>query len=81
MLFKYEQGKRSSVEWVRNSPTPTGPWHTLKVAVAGPRITGCLDGKARLTHEWREPVGGRVGVWSKADSVVCLEIFQCGRGE
>lgn len=73
VLFKYEKGSRSSVEWVRNTPTPTGPWHALKVAVAGRRITGSLDGKVLLTNDWRESIGGRIGVWSKADSVVYMD--------
>lgn len=73
VLFKYEQGKRSSVEWVRNTPTPTGSWHTLKVAFAEGRVTGSLDGKASLTHDLVSPVSGRVGVWSKADSVVYID--------
>jgi hypothetical protein len=73
VLFKYEKGSRASVEWVRSTPTPAGPWHTLKVAVDGRRIGGSLDGKALLAHEWREPIAGRVGLWSKADSVVYID--------
>jgi len=73
VLFKYEKGSRSSVVWVRGTPTPTGQWHNLKVAVAGRRITGSLDGEARLTHDWREPINGWVGIWSKADSVVYID--------
>jgi len=73
VLFRYEKGARSSVEWVRNTPTPTGSWHSLKVAVAGASISGSLDGKALLTHDWRESIGGRIGVWSKADSVVYMD--------
>jgi len=26
VLFKYEKGKRSSVEWIRDTPTPSGQW-------------------------------------------------------
>lgn len=73
VLFKYEKGSRASVEWVRSTPTPAGPWHTLKVAVDGRRIGGSLDGKALLAHAWREPIAGRVGLWSKADSVVYID--------
>lgn len=75
VLFKYVRGKRSSVEWIRNTPTETLKWHDLKVGVRGRRIQGYLDGKLLLEHDWVEPVSGRVGVWSKADSVVYFDDF------
>lgn len=75
VLFKYVHGKRSSVEWVRDAPTPTAVWHDLKVSVKGKRISGFLDGRLLLEHDWTEPVSGKVGVWSKADSVVYFDDF------
>ena len=41
VLWKFEKGKRSSVKWIRNTPTPTRQWHDLKVRVAGSKIEGC----------------------------------------
>ena len=76
VLFKYEQGKRSSVEWVRNTPTPTGPWHSLKLAVADRKVEGYLNGQRRLEHALSAPPSGRVGLWSKADSVVYVDEFR-----
>src|SRR5262249_41952309 len=70
VLWKFEKGKRSSVKWVRNTPTPTRQWHDLKVRINGSKIVGYLDGKAYLEHVWSEPVSGRIGLWSKADSHV-----------
>lgn len=70
VLWKYERGKRSCVKWVRNTPTPTLQWHDLKVKVHGAQVQGYLDGKLYLEHTLPAPVSGRVGVWSKADSVV-----------
>src|SRR4029077_11564151 len=35
VLWKFEKGKRSSVKWIRNTPTATHQWHDLKVQVAG----------------------------------------------
>jgi hypothetical protein len=69
-LWKYERGRRSSVKWVRNTPTPTLQWHDLKVEVHGVQVKGHLDGKLHLEHTLSAPVSGRIGVWSKADSVV-----------
>jgi hypothetical protein len=68
VLWKFEKGRRSSVKWIRNTPTPTRQWHDLKVRIAGPKVEGYLDGKLYLEHTLPEPVSGRVGLWSKADS-------------
>ncbi len=76
VLFKYEKGQRSSVEWVRNTPTATRQWHELKVSVTGDQVKGYLDGKLYLQHTLPAPVSGKVGVWSKADSVVYFDDFR-----
>ena len=68
VLWKFEKGRRSSVKWIRNTPTSTRQWHDLKVRIAGPKVEGYLDGKLYLEHTLPEPVSGRIGLWSKADS-------------
>jgi hypothetical protein len=68
VLWKFEKGRRSSVSWVRNTPTTTHQWHDLKVRISGTKVEGYLDGKLYLQHTLAEPVSGRVGLWSKADS-------------
>jgi len=68
VLWKFEKGKRSSVNWVRNTPTATHQWHDLKVRISGTKVEGYLDGKLYLQHTLAEPVTGRIGLWSKADS-------------
>lgn len=68
VLWKFEKGKRSSVKWIRNTPTATRQWHDLKVRIAGTKVEGYLDGKLYLEHVLSEPVSGRIGLWSKADS-------------
>jgi hypothetical protein len=76
VLFQYVRGKRSSVKWIRNTPTATQKWHDLKVEVSGTSVRGYLDGKLYLDHTLPSPVSGRVGVWSKADSFVYFDDFQ-----
>jgi hypothetical protein len=76
VLFQYVRGKRSSVKWIRNTPTATQKWHDLKVEVSGTSVKGYLDGKLYLEHTLASPVAGRVGVWSKADSLVYFDDFQ-----
>jgi hypothetical protein len=68
VLWKFENGKRSSVNWVRNTPTVTHHWHDLKVRISGTKVQGYLDGKLYLEHTLAQPVSGRIGLWSKADS-------------
>ena len=68
VLWKFESGKRSSVKWVRDTPTATRQWHDLKVRISGTKIEGYLDGKLYLEHTLAQPVSGRIGLWSKADS-------------
>src|SRR6266540_4357026 len=68
VLWKFEKGKRSSVKWVRNTPTATRQWHELKVRISGSKVEGYLDGKLYLEDTLPQPVSGRIGLWSKADS-------------
>ena len=75
VLWKFEKGKRSSVKWIRNTPTPTRQWHDLKVRIAGPKVAAYLDGKLYLEHALPEPVSGRIGLWSKADSHMYFDDF------
>ena len=75
VLWKFEKGKRSSVKWIRDTPTPSQQWHELKVRIAGATVEGYLDGKRYLEHTLPEPVSGRIGLWSKADSHVYFDDF------
>ena len=76
VLWQYVKGRRSSVKWIRNTPTPSGQWHEMKLTVKGNQVEGWLNGKLALTHELPKPVSGRVGLWSKADSVVYFDDYR-----
>src|SRR5262249_10701913 len=73
VLWKFEKGKRSSVKWIRNTPTPTRTWHDLKLHIAGNKVEGYLNGERYLEHVLPAPVAGRIGIWSKADSYVYFD--------
>jgi hypothetical protein len=75
VLWKFEKGRRSSVKWIRNTPTPSHEWHDLRLRIAGTKLQGFLDGKAYLDYTLPEPVSGRVGLWSMADSYVYFSDF------
>jgi len=75
VLFKLEEGKRTSVQWVKNVKTPSNQWHTLKVVIDGAKIEGYLNDKKYIDFTWKEPVSGKIGLWSKADSYMVFDDF------
>jgi hypothetical protein len=76
VLWKVVHGKRSSMKWIRNTPTASRQWHDLKLSIRGMTVESYLDGKLSLTHKLSAPVSGKVGLWSKADSFVYFEGFE-----
>jgi hypothetical protein len=56
-----------TIELVLGRPQ-RGQWHDLKIWIAGTNAEGYLDGKLYLEHVLPQPVSGRIGLWSKADS-------------
>lgn len=75
VLWQFVRGKRSSVRWIRNTPTPSGTWVTLRLKVTGRNVEGYLDDRLHLQHTLGQPVSGRLGIWSKADSHVYVDDF------
>jgi hypothetical protein len=54
-------------------------WHTLRVEFQGSHVTVTLDGKKAL--DWDDDTfkdAGKVGVWTKADSVTLFDDFSFG---
>jgi hypothetical protein len=72
MFFLYASGRRSILK--RSSARiPSGQWQELKVKVVGNLFRGFLDG--RLVAEVTDDSygAGKVGLWTKADSVTCFD--------
>ena len=70
VLWTFNKGKRSFVKrGAEDMPLALKQWHTMKVAIKGTKLEGYLNGKLLLEHTLPEPVSGKVGVWSKTDSV------------
>ncbi len=76
VLWRYKHGRRSSVSWVRNVNTPSRQWHSLRLTVNGTQIKGYVNGRQYLSYKLPAPVSGRVGLWTKADSVVYFDDYQ-----
>lgn len=50
-------------------------WNALKIAVQGTSLQASLNGKLLLEYALPEPVSGKIGVWSKTDSVSYFDDF------
>ena len=74
-LYYVEGGSRKTLKYV-DAPVPRGAWHTLRVDFVGTRITVSLNGKRAIELEDSHIAGaGKVGVWTKADSVTAFDDF------
>ena len=70
VLWTFNKGVRKFVKrGAEEVPLKMKEWHTMKVAIQGARLEGYLNGKRLLEYALPEPVSGKVGVWSKTDSV------------
>ncbi len=74
-LYYTARGIRKTLKYV-DAPVAAGQWHTLRVEFAGTRISVSLDGKRLIDFTDDHIAGaGRVGVWTKADSVTAFSEF------
>jgi hypothetical protein len=68
-LFKTVNGKRLKIEEVPVKVT-AGEWHTLRFQAKGSRLTVTYDGKVAIqTDDATFSAPGKIGLWTKADSV------------
>src|SRR5438445_125025 len=86
VLYKTVNGKRSPLDIVGRKggygvkeTVASGQWHTLRVEFAGNRFKAYYDGKHLFDVEDKTfTEAGRVGVWTKADSVALFDDFTYG---
>jgi len=86
VLYKTADGKRSSLDIVGRkggygvkAPVPKAEWSTLRVDFSGDKMTVKLNGKQLFEVEDATFTGaGKVGVWTKADSVTLFDDFSFG---
>ena len=80
-LYYTQNGRRITIKYA-DAPVAKGQWHTLRVEFAGTRIRVVLDGKMYIEANDQHIVGaGRIGVWTKADSVTLFDDFAFGEAE
>jgi hypothetical protein len=70
VLWTFNKGKRSFVKkGAEDMPLAMKQWHSMKISIRGTKLEGFLNGRLLLQYTLAEPVAGKVGVWSKTDSV------------
>jgi hypothetical protein len=84
VLYKTVNGKRKSLDIVARKggygvkvKVASGQWHTLRVDFAGDHFKVSFDGKHLFDVEDKTfAEAGKVGVWTKADSVTLFDDFR-----
>lgn len=71
-IYKYVNGSRRSIQ-EGSAKVVSGRWQELRVEVRGDAIRGYLNGV--LVVEGRDDTfkAGKIGLWTKADSVTCFD--------
>ncbi|HKF45060.1 MAG TPA: hypothetical protein VKG01_18325 [Thermoanaerobaculia bacterium] len=70
VLWKFENGKRSFVKkGTRDVPLPMKTWHSMSIVTKGAHVHATLDGEDLLDDDLPAPISGKIGIWSKTDSV------------
>ena len=77
-IYHTISGKRVAFKNI-NTKVTSGVWHTLRVDFVGNKFTVTFDG-AKVIEATDEsfPNAGKVGVWTKADSVTEFDNFAYG---
>ncbi len=70
-LYAYDRGRRQLASASVKAPA-LGRWHLIRVVVLGDHIQGWLDGALLLDHRDARFTSGRVGLWTKADSITAF---------
>ncbi len=86
VLYKVEKGKRSSLNIVGRAKgygvdvvVPNGQWQNLRVEFTGDLFTVILEGTELFqVKDQTFTEAGKVGLWTKADSVILFDDFRYG---
>jgi hypothetical protein len=70
-LYYVDRGRHQLASASVKAPA-LGQWHLLRVVVLGDHIQGWLDGTLLLDHRDGRFKSGRVGLWTKADSITAF---------
>lgn len=71
-LYRMVNGRRLQFAGA-NVKVSSGEWHTLRVVAKGDHITCFFDGKQLIDAHDKTYAKGKVGLWTKADSVIAFD--------
>lgn len=75
-LWQFVNGDRKRIaEGTEHLQLPLNTWHELRVEVRGATVTTTVNGTLRLQHTLLTPVSGRVGFYTKRDSITEFKDF------
>lgn len=75
-LWRYENGaRRRLVDGTEHLQLPLNTWHDLRVEIRDGRVAAMVNGKLRIEHVLPARVSGRVGLYTKRDSVTAFKSF------
>jgi 3-keto-disaccharide hydrolase len=71
-LYYYDGGRRMITSASIKAPA-LGQWHKLQVSASADRIQGWLNDRLLIDQSDKRFVPGRLGLWTKADSVTAFD--------
>ena len=71
-LYRMVDGKRLQFASV-NVKMPANQWHTIRVVAKGDHITCWFNGKQLIDAHDKTYSTGKIGLWTKADSVIAFD--------
>lgn len=71
-IYKYVGGWRRAIQ-ESSVKVPSGRWQELRVEVQGSHISGFLNGKLVVEATDDTFKSGKIGLWTKTDSVTCFD--------
>lgn len=74
-IYKYVAGWRKVIN-EGSAKVSTGIWQELRVEVKGSQLRGFLNGKMVVEATDNSFKSGKIGLWTKADSVTCFDNVQ-----
>ena len=74
-FYIYASGKRSSLKG-SSAKVASNVWQELRVEVTGNHFRGFLNGQLVVEATDESYAAGKVGLWTKADSITCFDNVQ-----
>jgi hypothetical protein len=71
-LYYNDRGRRM-ITTARIEPPSLGQWHRLQISANADRIQGWLNDRLLIDERDSRFTGGRIGLWTKADSVTAFD--------